>query len=286
MTGSEPQAGDCAQLAPTLVSDYARGRLGAAAAWSVEAHLPACAACRGVLAAEAEQRRLARNRDVLLVRLALPTAGPVERAASRCGIAPHVWRLLSVTPSLRRSWLAGVALVLATAVAAAYLPPVTNARQASLLPFVALAPLLPLAGVAAAFEFGLDPSAAITTAAPVSGVWLFFIRSVAVIATSLVPVVLAALVLPDRAWLPLLIVAPALALSVLALMLATWTGPLAAAIGIGTGWLAIVIWLGLAAGSPVAVYGDGTQFASLAAVAGSCLLLALRREVMEFGWKR
>jgi hypothetical protein len=286
MTESEPPGGGCAQIAPRLVSDYAHGRLGAAAAWSVEAHLPACAHCRGVLAAEADQRRLARNRDLLFVRLALPSAGPVEGAASRCGIPPHVWRLLSVTPSLRRPWLAGVMLVLAISVAAAYLPPVTDGRQASLLPFIALAPLLPLAGVAAAFEFGLDPSAAVTTAAPVSGVWLFFIRSVAVIAASLVPVMLAALALPHRAWLPLLIVLPALALSVLALMLATWTGPLTAAIAIGAGWLAIVTWSGLAAGSPAALYGDKTQFVALAAFAGSCVLLALRREVMEFGWKR
>jgi hypothetical protein len=294
--------GGCPQVAPELVVGYARGELGTAAAWSVEVHLPACAACRTVLGAEADQLRLARNRSVLLARLALPAPGPAEGLAAWCGIPPHVWRLLSVTPSLRRSWMAGIGLVLAVAVGAAYLIPAMGGLGAAgaggpgphpaggpavgLLPFLLLAPLLPLAGVAAAFHRRLDPAADLATAAPVSGIWLFCIRSVAVIAGALVPVVLATFVLPDSGWLPLLVVLPALAVSATALALATLTGPLAASMSAGAGWAAVAAGLSLAVGSPASAYNGTAQVTSLAVIVGASCLLFARRHALDLGWSR
>jgi hypothetical protein len=289
--------GGCTQVTPELVAGYASGALDGAAAWSVEAHLPRCARCRASLAAGLDQARLERNRAVLFTRLALPVPGPAERAVTRCGVPQHLWRLLSVTPSLRRSWLAGVALVLAAAIGADFLvaapaalagrpgPPLAGGWP-GLLPFLVLAPLLPLAGVAAAFHRRLDPAADLATAAPVSGFWLFCVRSVAVIGTALVLTMLAALALPGGGWLPLLVVLPALAVSVAGLALATVTGPLPAAAGAGAGWVAVVAGLGLAAGSPAVAYGGGAQAVSLAVLIGACCLLAARRPALELGWNR
>ncbi len=304
MTGFQrsPSANSgCVHVDPELVAGYARGTLGTAAAWSVEAHLPGCQDCRSVLTTELDQLRLDSNRSVLLARLALPQAGWVERTVTRWGVPQHVWRLVSVTPSLRRSWLAGVILVLGTAVGAARLAAATGVGAAStagqlqhlahgspagLLPFLILAPLLPLAGVAAAFHPKLDPAADLATAAPVSGIWLFCVRSVAVIASALVPTVLAALLLPGGGWLPMLVVVPALAVSVAALALATVTGPFPAAAGAGAGWIATATAVGLILGSPAVVYHGAAQAAWLAVILGASGLLVVRRHKLEFGWNR
>ncbi len=282
MTDFPYSVAGCAQIPPDLVTEYARGSLTGAVTWSVEAHLPACAACRRVLTAELDQPRLLRNRSVLLTRLAMPAPGPAERVAGWCGVPSHVWRLLSMVPSLRRPWLAGVVLVLAASVGSARLLAATDSRAAALLPFLFLTPLLPLAGVAAAFHPSLDPSADLATAAPISGVWLFCVRSVAVIAASLGPIMLAALTLPGSTWLPLMVVLPALALSMLALAMTTIMGPLRAAVIAGAGWLAVVAGIGLAADSPAATYGRTVQALSLIVVIGAAALLAIRRHTLEY----
>lgn len=301
--GPDSAGGACPVIPPGLVTGYMRGLLESAAAMSVEAHLPACPACRTVLAGEVDQTRLDRNRSVLVTRLALPDAGPAggglarlaERLAARCGVPVHVWRLLSVTPALRRSWLAGVGLVLGTAIGAArFAGPGTGlataagggALPAGMLPFLILAPLLPLAGVPVAFHPRLDPAADLATAAPVSGVWLFCVRSVAVIAAALVPTSLAAFALPGSGWLPLLIVLPALAVSAAALALATLVRPLPAALSAGAGWVAAVCGAGLLAGSPAVAYAGAAQAAWFAVAVIACCLLAVRHRVLEFGWNR
>ena len=238
-----------ARMSPDLVVAYAQGTLDQLAAWSVEAHLPACERCRTVLAGEIDHDWLGRNRAILLTRLALEDAGSPEHLSARVGLPPHVWRLLSLVPSLRLSWLAGVALVLAAAVGSAHLMVMTHGTASVLLPFLFLGPLLPLAAVAVAFHPSFDPWADLATAAPVSGVWLFCVRAVAVIATSVAPIMLAAQALPGPGWLPLLIVLPASALCMLALALGTLIAPLSAAVIVGAGWLAIVTELAIVKGS-------------------------------------
>ena len=111
-----PAQSACAQLRGDLLARYASGALDEATAWSVEAHVPACAPCRAVLAARLDGSRLERNKSVLLTRLALPGPGPAGRALRWCRVPDHVVTLLSATPALRRSYLAGVALVLAAAI--------------------------------------------------------------------------------------------------------------------------------------------------------------------------
>lgn len=313
---------ECEIVAPRLVAGYLKGALPQAAAWSVEAHLPGCPSCRSVLAAGLGPDRLERNRAILMTRLALGGTGPAAgtlgrlsqlaglsqltrlrglagRAARRCGVPAHVWRLLSATPSLRTSWLVGVALTLAAAIGAArYLSPGfdlegASAKAAALpavlpasLPFLLLVPLLPLAGVAAAFHPRLDPTADLSTAAPLSAVWLYCVRSVAVIGATLIPAVLAAFALPSSGWLPLLIVLPALGVSVAALALATLIRPLPAALCVGAGWVVVVSGLALSAGSPADAFTGRAQPAWLAVVAAACALLAARHRKLELGWKR
>ena len=81
---------------------YAAGDARGAVAWSVEAHLTECAQCRSALSACADADRLARNRSVLLARVAIGDGGRVRRLLRRCGFPDHVLRLLAAaaTPSL------------------------------------------------------------------------------------------------------------------------------------------------------------------------------------------
>jgi hypothetical protein len=293
------QAAPCQVIPPELVAAYARQAVTQAARtapahayWWVEAHVPDCAQCRLVLAAGLDTARLDRGRAVVLTRLAL--SGPAARPAPGRAAGQHayLWRLLAATPSLRRSWLAGLVLVLAAAISAARLAHHegglggTGWAPAGMLVFLLLAPMLPLAGVAAAFVPRLDPAADLATAAPMSGIRLYCIRAVAVVAAALVPTVGAAFALPGGGWLPLLVVLPALAVSAAAVALATVVRPLTAAIGAAGGWVAVVVLAGLAAGSPRVAYGAAAQMAWLAVVVAAGVLLAARRQVFDLGWRR
>jgi hypothetical protein len=287
MTSDGGVPSGCSVVDGELVAAYGAGTLGDIAAWSVEQHLPGCAACRSVLAGELDRARLERNLTVVLTRIGLPEPGPVERVAARLGVPSHLWRLLVVTPSLRASWLAGTVLVLAAAVGAAWADRSWLAGGAAgLVPFLVLAPLLPLAAIGAAFCRAFDPAADLATAAPVSGVWLFLVRSAAVLPSALGPVVVAACVLPGDPLLPLLVVLPALALVAAALALATLTDPARAAGCVAGGWVVLVVALGLASGSPAAPYSRSGQAVEVCVALTACALLWARRHVLEAGWNR
>src|SRR6202041_3951923 len=76
-------------------------------------------------------------------------------------------------------------------------------RDAEVLaPFLLVAPLLVLTGVAAAFLPTFDPAFRLAVAAPFSGFTLLLVRAVAALAAALVPVVGAAFLLPGPGWLP------------------------------------------------------------------------------------
>jgi hypothetical protein len=298
----------CAQLSGGLLAGYASGALDEPTAWSVEAHVPGCARCRAALAARLDGSRLARNKSVLVTRLALAQPGPVGRALRCCGVPDHIVTLLSVTPALRRSWLAGVALVLAAAIGAAYLvmpdglaggpalagPAVTGpgtsgaalaaaaalGAWAGLLPYLAVAPLVPLIAVAAAFSARLDPAYELALAAPVSALWLLLVRATAVVAVTLVPTAAAALALPGPWWLASALLLPALAVCAAALAAATAVGPVTGAVGAGTAWVAVVA-AAVAARHPAVAFGPAGQATAAAVLLAAAAVLAVRRDRFE-----
>lgn len=308
---SDTGAASCAVLPPDLVAAYAAGSLGGQAAWSVETHLPGCPFCRDVLAAgrPADQTRLDRNWAVLQVRLALPAPGPVRRVLRRCGVSDGIVALLAATPSLRRSWLAGVALVLLAALGAAWAAAVVTGPAVhgsagsdlaapgaavaavgqlawNLLPYLVLAPLLPLAAVAVAFSAVIDPAYHLAIAAPMPKARLLLIRSVAVISATLVPTVLVGLALPGPWWLAAVALLPALALCMVALALGTVAGPTRGAIAAGLCWLAAIAATGLAARGTALIFGPGGQFAALAVLAVAVAVLVSRRRYIDPAWMR
>jgi len=286
----------CSILPAAAVVSYTDGTLDPASEWSVEAHLPGCPACRAVLAAHTDASRLEANRAELFARIGLPKPGLIGRLLRRCGVPEHVTVLLEATPSLRRSWLAGVLLVLAVAVVTAKLATSPPFGVPALLrepgqtdwaivdPFLVVAPLLPLAAVAAAFSPPLDPAYRLTSAAPVSMMWLLCVRTVAVIAATLIPVALAALALPGPLWLAVMLLLPALALCGAALGLATLIRPAVAVTGVAAGWMVLVIGLAGPAGMPSAAVGMAAQLTAAAVLLASIALVAARRDTINYGW--
>jgi hypothetical protein len=301
--GHRPLGGAEWHASQDMLAAYAAGEAGGAAAWSVEAHLAECARCRSALSAHVDGERLARNRSVLLVRAAIGDGGLVRRVLSRCGLPDHVLRLLAATPSLRRSWLLSVMAVLsviavlavvageAAAVRYGQIPAVGPGRLAGypgrdvLALFLLLAPLLVLAGVAAAFLPMFDPACQLAVAAPFSGFTLLLVRSVSALAAALIPVIAAAFVVPGPGWLPVALLLPSLALCAFALAAATVVDPRAAAITAGALWALPALWM---AGThvPLLIVQAEAQFTCAAVLCACAVVVLARHDRFESGWMR
>ena len=301
---AEPVAGAGGHTAEDLLASYAAGTVDRVVAWSVEAHLTACAHCRSALTAHVDSERLARNRSVLLVRAAIGDGGRGRRLLRGCGVPDHLLRLVAATPSMRRSWLLSVLAVLAVvtgeAVAVRYGwvqarglgrlagGPGRLAGSADpqvLAPFLLVAPLLVLAGVAAAFLPMFDPACRLAVAAPFSGFSLLLVRAVSALAAALVPVVGAAFALPGPGWLPVALLLPSLALCAFALAAATVVDPRAAAVTAGVSW-ALPALLLAAAHLPLLIVQRNAQFGCAAVLCASAVVLLARHDRFELGWMR
>ena len=292
-----PVAGAGGHAGPDLLASYAAGTADVAVVWSVEAHLTGCARCRSALAERVDPERLARNRSVLLVRTALPEGGRLQALLCRCGVPDHLLRLLAATPSLRKSWLLSVVGVLtivageAAAVGhgwsgnAADTGPARYVHPAAVAPFLLVAPLLVLAGVAAAFLPVFDPASRLATAAPFSQVRLLLARSISALAAALVPVVAAAFLVPGPGWLPAALLLPSLALCAFALAAATVMEPRAAAVTAGSLWVLPALLLA-AAHIPLLIVQGNAQFGCAALLCASALVLLARRDRFDKGWAR
>lgn len=304
--GAEPAAGAAWHADADLLASYAAGTAGTVADWSVEAHLTGCARCRLALSAHADAVRLARNRSVLVVRVTIGDGGRVRRVLRQCGIPDHVLGLLGATPSLRRSWLLSVIGVLAVvageaaAVRYGWIPAGGPRRLAAgqghlagypgldvVAQFLLVAPLLVLAGVAAAFLPMFDPACRLAVAAPFSGFTLLLVRSVSALAAALIPVVAAAFLLPGPGWLPVALLLPSLALSAFALAAATVLDPRAAAVTAGILWVVPVLLLATAtAHGPQLIVQPVAQIACTAVLFACGVTLCLRHDRFEWGWMR
>ncbi|MEU3551881.1 zf-HC2 domain-containing protein [Streptomyces longwoodensis] len=213
---------------------YARGELAPPSLWSADTHLTACAQCRARLAGVTEPAVLDAGWERLDAELDAPRPGPFERVLLRLGVADHTARLLTATPILRRSWLLAVLSLLVMTVLV-----VRVADTPGL--FLALAPLLPLAGVALSFGPSLDPTFEMAVVAPLHGFRLLMIRTVAVLTTGLVCNGLATLALPGYGLSALAWLLPALALTATGLALSARLGPALAPALVGGGWLALLL---------------------------------------------
>ncbi len=221
-------------LEADLLEDYALGApLSPAVAASAETHLERCAQCRGRLTPMVDADRLAAVWDEVVDAVEAPRLSPVERLLQQLGVADSTARLVAVTPSLRLAWLSGVAVALLMALAAAH----TGEEGVAL--FLALAPVLPVAGVALSFGPRTEPMHEVALATPFSSFRLLLLRSGTVVATALLLAVPVAALLPGSPWLAVAWLLPALALVTASLALASRFEPVVSAAGLAAVWLAV-----------------------------------------------
>lgn len=263
-----------------VLAGYAAGQVTAAVAASTEAHLTTCATCRERLASAVPARRLD---DIWLAvddRVDVLSLPWFERLLVRAGMGEDTARLLAATPSLSAPWLGSIAAaVLFVALAA-------DASTRGLFAFLTLAPMLPVAGVAAAYGRHADPAYEIGVASPYSMLRLLLLRTITVVATTIVLTGLGGLVLADRgstaaAWL-----LPAAALSTATLLLSARVTPVWAGAAVLGTWVVGVGIAWQATGTRLAAFGETGQLVAALVTVACLVLLVLQRNAFAFDTRR
>jgi len=247
--------------------------------WSIEAHLAACGQCRYRLADVADPALVRAGWARLDAELDAPRPGPVESMLVRLGVHEHTARLLAATPVLRWSWLAAVTVTLVLAATAAHLAQ----GMAAPLPFLAVAPLLPLVGVAVSFGPGVDPTYELAVVAPLHTFRLLLLRCAAVLGTTTVLSAAVIPALPGSGPVVLAWLLPALVLTLLSLALTPRFGPVAAAVGVGVGWVVLLASTVRFDTGESLLFGTGGQAVLAVAAVGAAVFLVKVRPGFETG---
>jgi hypothetical protein len=231
-------------IEPELVRRYVAGELRAGAAMSVDQHLLGCAVCRAAVGATVDPARTDRLWAEIREVVETPVPGPLERFARALGLVEATARLVAATPTLRGAWFLGAALVLTLAALAA------GSDERTVALFVALAPVLPVVGVAYAFGPVGDPSREITAATPYPALRLLLVRTAVVVGSTLVPALLLSLLLPGRVLPSVAWLLPALAMAGVTLALADRVPAHLSATALVLAWAGLVGWVGVVGQQP------------------------------------
>ncbi|WP_351222969.1 zf-HC2 domain-containing protein [Streptomyces sp. NPDC002133] len=219
------------------------------------------------------------------------TATGLRRAVrSARAVARRMW---AAGPALHEAWLVALGLVVVAAVGLGY-----GAGFAGTRPLLAaVAPVVPLAGVALSYGRRADPLHEIAASTPSGGLRLLLARTATVLTVSVPLLTVAGAVLPGRAGMPgaAAWLLPGLALTLAALALGSYVGCRAAAALVAVGWLSAAVGPALVTGrllaAPAAeltarvgpyVSGAAVQSAWAVAAAVCAGLLALRRRAFDY----
>ncbi len=191
---------------------------------SVEAHLVDCPDCRVRLGELMPHQAVDRAWSAIRAHVEAPRRSLPERLIRWFGVSTETARLLVAVPAFRGAWLLGLFMVTLFAGLAALF-----AGEYGMTLFLIVAPLAPVAGVAASFGGDADPCHELVTVTPYSAVRMLLLRTAGVLATSLPVTLLAGLALPGPAWVGVAWLTPAAAGVALTLLLAPLFGSTVAA---------------------------------------------------------
>ena len=223
------------------------------------------------------EQRLASNLDAIMGEISAPRRSRLERILLALRVPEPTARLMAATPVLRWAWLAAVGLVLILAASA-------GAKQwqpgDQLAVFLALAPIVPVIGVALAYGPHSDRAHEVTVAAPLSGLRLILLRTITVVVAAAVLSALTVLTSPTHGWLRLAWLLPALATTTTALALGAHIGIRRATSGVALGWLTLVVVVAQVNNDATAPFGAAGQISALAVTAvGIAVLFVGRRRL-------
>jgi Putative zinc-finger len=252
----------------SMLGAWVEGTAGPITSASIEQHLLRCEQCRAAVAGLVPAEDVAGAWDGVLARVAGP-AGPVERVLVRLGLQTGDARVVGAAPVLRIAWAAGLAAVLGFILVASI-----AGHDRGLALFLALAPLMPVAAVAAAYGPSADPSYELVVAAPYRMIRLVLLRSAAVLLTAVPITVAAGLLLPLEGATAVAWVLPSLGFTLVVLGAGSWVDPWAAAVAVGVGWVAAVA-VSARLGDVLAVLAPSALVGYAALVVAGTLILAL-----------
>jgi len=201
-------------------------------------------------------------------------APALDRTLIRLGVHDDVAGIVAATPSLRSSWM------LAALAAAAFAAWGGNDDPRLLTVIAILAPILPVAGVAAAYGPWADPMFEVTQASPASGFRVLLLRSIAVLLSAGVLVAVATLLGPSTGIDALAWILPSLALCSTSLMLATFMPLSRAAALVAFAWLALAAFVAAKQPALTLLRGPAQLGFTLVTVLSS-LIVARRRNHLE-----
>jgi hypothetical protein len=147
--------------------------------------------------------------------------------------------------------------------------------------FLALAPLIPVAGVALAYGQMVDPAHETTVAAPVDGFRLLLIRSCAVTTASALLALVVDMVMPSPQYTAIWLL-PALALTLATLAVGTRLPLWMAAAAVAGAWVLILIVLA-GRSLPGAAFQPAAHLYYVAVIALAGLVLSRRRDLYRRG---
>ncbi len=252
----------------SVLSAWVEGTSGPLASASVEQHLVRCEQCRAAVA------RLVRIEDVPgawddVLSEVSGGAGVVERVLVRLGLPAGDAVVAGAAPVFRIAWAAGLAAVLGFILVASL-----AGHDRGLALFLAVAPLMPVAGVAAAYGPSADPSYELVVAAPYRMIRLVLLRSAAVLLTAVPLTVAAGILLPLDGATAVAWVLPSLAFTLAVLGAGSWVDPWAAAVAVGAGWVAAVA-VSARYGDVLAVVAPTALFGYVVLIVAGALILML-----------
>jgi hypothetical protein len=220
----------------SLLAAYVRGHLDAVLGASLERHLEQCPACRANIADVVETPLLDQAWTGIQDRVERPEQPVAIRIARRWGLPEPASVLLAASASLRTAWLSSSLVALAFAFVASRF---SDGNR--LWPFLLVAPLIPVIGVAASYGPVTDPLESLIVTSPYGRTRLILVRALAVLTTCLPWAVLLGLMLPGPTWVAAAWLGPALAMVPVLLALAAYLGPRPAAGLLAIGWSAVVL---------------------------------------------
>jgi len=255
-----------------LAERYASGQAGEVLSASIEQHLIGCPSCRSHLSPYVDQRRTQAVFAEVLERVQAPRPRAIERLLRKCGMSDTTARLLSLTPSLRGSWIIGILFVLVLAQLGA------NSSDAGIALYMALAPVLPMISVAAAFGGEMDPSREMVGATPYPMLRLLMVRTAAVVAATLVPATALAFLTPGSTLLAFGWLLPSLALLGTVLTLGARVPALPTAGVLAAAWLGLVATGWMRHHDPFLAASFTVQVTSTCVLMTICVLFLVRHQ--------
>ena len=222
-----------------LLAAYAALAVSPSQRASVEAHLLSCASCRALVAergaASALRQRLDDAWSLTVERVDQPRRTWMHRLAVALGVPDHLARVIGTSAAFRSAWMVSMALAVGAGVAIAR-------GELGPVPFLLLAPLVPVVGVAAAYggSTRANDSRAFELATPFGELRLVLLRAAAVTASSIVLLGLVSLIVPTAGLEAVAWLLPALALTTTTLALTTRFTPERAAEMVALGWVCVI----------------------------------------------